>query len=190
MHDNPHNPVRLRNFVCIEVAEEERASGSAPSSYSRDFLKRFDFFDHVYSAEQTDLVLPCSKTYRLDEKFVDAAENQPLKVEARRTAASASQWLMPAGELVSESVSLSILANWRFSFSCCLRSTAPASRKPTGAPARLALGRPQSAMAGSQLTGERESLLARERAENRSAKPAAITAATQRSVHAGPGAEC
>ena len=30
--------------------------------------------------EQTDLVLPCSKTYRLDEKFVDTAKNQPLKV--------------------------------------------------------------------------------------------------------------
>ena len=38
------------------------------------------FKNHVYSVEQTDLVLPCSKTYRLDEKFVDTAENQPLKV--------------------------------------------------------------------------------------------------------------
>ena len=40
------------------------------------------FKNHVYSAEQTDLVLPCSKTYRLDEKFVDTAENQPLKVRS------------------------------------------------------------------------------------------------------------
>ena len=30
--------------------------------------------------EQTDLVLLCSKTYRLDEKFVDTAENEPFKV--------------------------------------------------------------------------------------------------------------
>ena len=37
--------------------------------------------NHAYSAEQTDLVLP--KTYRLDEKFVDTAENQPLKVSPR-----------------------------------------------------------------------------------------------------------
>ena len=36
--------------------------------------------NHVYHVEQTDLVLPCSKTYRLDEKFVDTAKNQPLKV--------------------------------------------------------------------------------------------------------------
>ena len=33
--------------------------------------------------EQTDLVLLCSKTYRLDEKFVDTAENQLLKVNPR-----------------------------------------------------------------------------------------------------------
>ena len=45
------------------------------------------FKNHVYSAEQTDLVLPCSKTYRLDEKFVDTAKNQPLKVRKPRCAA-------------------------------------------------------------------------------------------------------
>ena len=43
--------------------------------------------NHVYSVEQTDLVLPCSKTYRLDEKFVDTAKNQP----ARWTRRSACQ---------------------------------------------------------------------------------------------------
>ena len=36
--------------------------------------------NHVYNVEKADLVLPCSKTYRVDEKFVDTAENQPLKV--------------------------------------------------------------------------------------------------------------
>ena len=47
---------------------------------SRDSFRGLIFKNHVYSAEQTDLVLPCSKTYRLDEKFVDTAKNQPLKV--------------------------------------------------------------------------------------------------------------
>ena len=44
------------------------------------FVRSLIFKNHVYSAEQTDLVLPCSKTYRLDEKFVDTAKNQLLKV--------------------------------------------------------------------------------------------------------------
>ena len=44
------------------------------------FFRGLIFKSHVYNAEQTDLVLPCSKTYRLDEKFVDTAKNQPLTV--------------------------------------------------------------------------------------------------------------
>ena len=54
-------------------------------SSSRDFFRGLIFKNHVYSAEQTDLVLVCSKTYRLDEKFVDTAENQPLKVRPTRS---------------------------------------------------------------------------------------------------------
>ena len=57
------------------------------------------FKNHVYSAEQTDLVLPCSKTYRLDEKFVDTAENQLLKVTLRGEAHAA--WLFPTLWLAS-----------------------------------------------------------------------------------------
>ena len=47
------------------------------SPSSRDFFRCLIFKNHVYSAEQTDLVLPCSKTYRLDEKFVDTWLIQP-----------------------------------------------------------------------------------------------------------------
>ena len=63
-----------------QAGDADTLRRSAPSGASRDFLRGLIFKNHVYSAEQTDLVLPCSKTYRLDEKFVDTAENQPLKV--------------------------------------------------------------------------------------------------------------
>ena len=46
---------------------------------SHDFFLLWIIKNHVYSVEQTDLVLPCSKTFSLDEKFVDTAKNQPLK---------------------------------------------------------------------------------------------------------------
>ena len=64
----------------VSTCAASRAASVPPSS--RDFFRGLIFKNHVYSAEETDLVLPCSKTYRLDEKFVDTAKNQPLKVRS------------------------------------------------------------------------------------------------------------
>ena len=65
---------------------------------SHDFFLIWIVKNHVYSVEQTDLVLPCSKTYRLDEKFVDTAFESPLRQQIEN--GTAASWRYGSAECV------------------------------------------------------------------------------------------
>ena len=67
----------------------------------RDFFSVLIIKNHVYSAEQTDLVLPCSKTYRLAESFVDTAENQPPQVQPTHYLSPNRAFLMRSESLLT-----------------------------------------------------------------------------------------
>ena len=68
--DNPKMEKNSKNLKDVGAVGHEVPAGLQLFSSSYDFFLLWIIKNHVYSVEQTDLVLPCSKTYRLDEKFV------------------------------------------------------------------------------------------------------------------------